>query len=274
MGGFQVNHRIRVIGLGLCGVAALASGLSADVLHLRTGGRIEGVLTRETATSLTIDVGMGQLSVPRSSVLRIERKDSALSEYRTRLTAIHPGDITAYADLARFAAGNGLRSESRLMWARVLSLDPRNVEAHLFLGHVFVDGNYVDEDQANRARGLVSFDGRWMTPAEQESLLRQRERRASDDRRVDEARRATREAEDRTRRAEAEVARASAATSSSWPAWGYGGPVLVRSPHWGGYTAGCSGAACYTVPSIWVPEPAPVATPVQHTPPLRPSSLR
>ena len=269
-----MNHRIRVVGLGLFGVAALASALSADVLHLRTGGRIEGVLTRETATSLTIDVGMGQLSVPRSSVVRIERKDSALSQYRTRLAAIHPGDVGAYADLARFAAEKGLRSESRLTWARVLSLDPRNVEAHLSLGHVLVDGNYVDEDQANRARGLVSFEGRWMTPAEQESLLRQREWRASDDRRVDEARRAAREAEDRARRAEAETERDRAAIRSSWPVWGYGSPVLVGSPHWGGYTVGCSGAACNTVPSIWVPRPAPVATPVQHTPPLRPSSLR
>ncbi|MEO8499429.1 MAG: hypothetical protein ABI565_00840 [Vicinamibacteria bacterium] len=271
-----MNHRFQAIGLGLLGLAALASAARADVLHLTSGGRLEGVLTRETATSVTIDVGMGQLSVPRSSVIRIERKGSALSEYRSRLAAVQPGDVSAYADLARFATENGLRSEARLMWARVVSLDPRNVEAHIFLGHVLVDGNYVDEGEANRARGLVSFDGRWMTPAEQYSLLRERERRADDDRRVEEARRSAREADDRARRAEAEAARArAAATNPSLPVWGYGSSILVGSPHWGGYTAGCIGVACTTVPQIWTPRPAPVMPQTPQPPPrLRPSSIR
>jgi hypothetical protein len=269
-------HRLRTIGLGLLGGFGLATVAPADVLHLATGGRVEGVVIRESATSITIDVGMGQLSLPRSSVLRVERKESALSEYRARLAAIRPGDVSAYADLARFASERGLRSESRLMWARVLSLDPRNVEAHLALGHVLIAGEYVDEDEAYRARGFVYLDGRWVTPAEQASLLWEREQRAAYDRRVDEARRTAREAEDRARRVEAEAARARAAASSaSLPVWGYGSPVLVGSPFWGGYTAGCASSACTTVPQIWAPRPAaPAPTPVQRTPPLRPSSLR
>lgn len=270
-----MKHRFRTIGLSLAG-AALASAASGDVLHLKTGGRVEGVLTRETASSITIDVGMGQLSVPRSSVLRIERKDSALSEYRTRLAAIPPGDVAACSNLARFAAENGLRSESRLMWARVLSLDPRNMEAHLALGHVLVAGEYVDEDEAYRARGFVFFEGRWMTPAEQASLLRQREQRAEDDRQVVEARRRVREAEDRARRAEAEAERSrAAAQSASAPLWGYGSPFVVGSPHWGGHGGGCvPGPGCTTIPSEPPRPPAPAPTPVQHTPSLRPSSLR
>ena len=138
-------------------------------------------------TSLTIDVGVGRISLPRSAVQRVERKESALSEYRTRLAAIEPGDVQAFAELARFAAGNGLRTEARLMWARVVSLDPNNVEGHLYLGHVLVAGRYMEQDEAQRAQGMVHFDGRWMTPGEQDSILRERERRASDDRRLDEA---------------------------------------------------------------------------------------
>lgn len=271
-------HRFRVLQTGFAGALALASACisSADVLHLKKGGRLEGVLTRETPTSLTIDVGMGQVSIPRSSVARIERKESALSEYRSRLSKIDPGDVRAYADLARFASESGLRSESRLMWARVLSLDPRNVEGHLALGHVLVAGAYMDEDEANRARGLVHFDGRWMTPAEQSSLLRQREQRATDDRRIDEARRAARDAEDRARRAEAEAARArTAAPAPGYQVWGYGSPVIVGSPYWGGYAADCSGASCSTVPQIWSrPPAAPAATPIPRAVPLRPSSVR
>ena len=269
-----MNHRFRTLGFGLLAVFALVGSTNADVLHLRTGGRVEGVLTSETATTLTLDVGMGQLTVPRDRVLRIERRESALSEYRARLAALRPGDVAACADLARFAAEHGLRSEARALWARVVSLDPRNVEAHLALGHVLVEGNYVDEAEANRARGLVYFDGRWMTPSEQDSLLRERERRADAERRVEEARRSAREAEEKAGRAEAEAARARAAASSSIPVWGYGAPVIVVSPHWGGYTAGCRGASCAVIPQIYPPRPEPAPSPARHTPPVRPSSIR
>lgn len=272
-------HRSRTFWAGLIAVATLASASSADVLYLKTGGRLEGVLTHETAASLTLDIGMGQVSVPRDSVRRIERKDSALSEYRRRLSAIAQGDVTAFADLARFAGDHGLRSESRLMWARVLSLDPRNVEGHLALGHVLMAGNYVDEAEAYRAQGFLYFEGRWMTPPEQAFLLREREQRASDDRQVDRARREARDAEERALRAEREAARAraevAAVSSVGYPVWGYGSSVIVGSRHWGGYTAGCSGLACTTVPQIWSPRPpAPVPTPLSRTPPVQPRSIR
>jgi hypothetical protein len=272
-------HRFDVLVVGLAGLFLVTGAVasSADVLHLKTGGRLEGVLVRETAATLTIDIGMGQISIPRSAVARIEERQSPLEAYRNRLAAISPGDVRAYVDLARFASSHDLRSEARLMWARVVSLDPRNVEAHLALGHVLVAGNYVDQDEAYRANGFVYYDGRWMTPAEQSYLLNEREQRFADDRRVEEARRETRAAEDRARRAEAETARArvAAENSSGYPVWGYGAAVLVGSPHWGGYTAGCSGASCYTVPQIWTQRPAtPSATPIPHAPPVRPSSIR
>lgn len=272
-------HRSRTLWLGL-GVFVL-SGVtaSADVLHLKTGGRLEGVLVAETPALLTIDVGMGRLSIPRTSVSRIERKESALSQYRARLAAMAPGDVTALADLARFAAAHGLRSESRLMWARVAALDPRNVEAHLALGHVLVNGRFVDEDEANRANGLVRFEGRWMTPAEQASLLREREQRTASERELEQARRSAREAEDRARRAEREAERARAeaqAAQSALPAWGYGTTTIFGGRHWGGgYGGGCSTVESCNVAPMWPrPPAAPVATPLPRTPPLRPSSIR
>lgn len=278
-----MNHRFRTCGLGLAGLTLLAAAASADVLHLKTGGRLEGVLVRESASSLTIDVGMGQLSVPRSTVLRIERKESALAEYRARLASIQKGDVGACADLARFAGENGLRNESRLMWARVVSLEPGNVEAHLALGHVLLGGNYVDEAEANRAQGLVHFDGRWMTPLEQASLLREREQRLDDDRRATEARRVAREEEDRERRAEAraERDRAAAAYTSGLPVWGYGGVPWVGygggygGRYDGGHGGGCVGASCSVSPPIWNPRPsAPAVYPLGPPRPIRPSSWR
>lgn len=259
----------------LTGFVGFASATFADVLHLERGGQLEGVVVRETTSMVTLDVGMGEISVPRTAIKRVERKQSPLSEFRARLAITRPSDLRASLDLARFASQNGLNSEARQMWSRVLSLDPRNVEAHLALGHVLLAGTYVDETEANRANGLVHFDGRWMTPSEQSSLLRERERRAAENEQVTRARRAARDAEDEARRARAEVARSRAAESrTTYPVWGYGGPVIVGSPHFGGYVAGCTGAACYTVPQIWpTPSTAPRTVPAPRAQPLRPSSI-
>lgn len=274
-----MNHRFRTLWLGLGILVLLSDRVSADVLHLKTGGRLEGILVAETRSLLTIDVGMGRLSIPRTSVFRIERKESALSEYRTRLASLRPGDVSALADLARFAAAQGLRSESRAMWTRVLSLNPQDAEAHLALGHVLLDGRYVDEDERNRANGLVRFEGRWMSAAEQSSLLREREQRTSNERQLEEARKASRAAEERALRAEREAERARAesrAAPSALPAWGYGATTTIGGRHWGGYTAGCSTVeSCNAVPQIWPnPKAAPLATPLPRTPPLQPSSIR
>ena len=274
-----MNHRLRTLWLGL-GVFVLSGvTVGADVLHLKTGGRLEGVLVAETPALLTIDVGMGRLSIPRTSVSRIERKESALSQYRTRLAETATGDVAALADLARFAAENGLRSESRLMWARVVALDPRHVEAHRALGHVLVNGRFVDEDEANRANGLVQFEGRWVTPVEQASLLREREQRTASEMELREARRSAREAEDRARRAEREAERARAearASQSALPIWGYGTTPIFGGRHWGsGYGAGCSTVGSCNVAPMWPQPPAvPAATPLPRTPPLKPSSIR
>ncbi len=280
--------RIRTLWSVLLIVVLFGGTAIADVLYLKKGGRLEGVLVGETATSLTIDVGVGRISLPRSAVQKVERKESALSEYRTRLAAIEPGDVQAFAELARYAAGNGLRTEARLMWARVVSLDPNNVEGHLYLGHVLVAGRYMEADEDQRAQGMVRFDGRWMTPGEQDSLLRERERRVADDRRLDEAWRAARDAEERARRAEREAERARAeAAANSAAAWGYGSTVVIGSPYGygggyggyggsygGGYGGGCGGYPCTSVPRPRHPHPQPVATPYPQIKPLRPSSIR
>ncbi len=273
-----MNRRFPARWASLVALVALASSANADVLYLLGGGHLEGVIVRETATSVTVDVGMGQVSLPRSRVAKIERKESPLSTYRSRLEAIVPGDAEAYALLARFASQNGLRTQSRQIWARVLAIDPTNVEAHLALEHVLLGGRYVDEEEAYRANGFVYFDGRWMSQAEQSSLLREGEQRRADDRRVEEARRTAREAEDRARRAEEEAMRArAAADTTAYPFWGYGygSGLVIGSPYWGGYSAGCVGVACSHPPMIRpLPHPRPAVPPWPPVVPVRPASWR
>lgn len=263
-------HRNLFIAVSL---ALLMGTANADVIHLKKGGRLEGVLISEGPTSVTLDVGMGRVSLPLTSVLRIERGASALSEFRRRLAAMQSDDLRSYIELARFASDAGLRSEAKIAWARVSALDPTNAEAHQALGHVLVSGRYVDEEEAYRERGYIQFEGRWMTPVEQASLLREREDRRSEDRRLAEAVRAAREADDRARRTEAEAARSRAAYANN-NLFPYGSSLIYGSPVWGGYPSGCGRIPCRNLRPVWhAPAPAPVATPLPHVAPVRPSSI-
>jgi hypothetical protein len=106
--------------------------------------------------------------------------------------------------------------------------------------------------------------------------------RADEERQEREARRAVREEEDRERRAEAaaerarERAHADEHLGGGYPVWGYGGnTILVGSPGWGGYTAGCSGISCYVVPPMYVQRPQPpAAVQLPRAAPVRPGSIR
>lgn len=258
-------------------IVALPNGGSADVLHLDRGGRVEGVVIEETAERITIEMGSGRLTLPRSRVLRVERAESALASLRAQASVLAPGDVNGRIALARQASENRLSALAHDLWSSVLRLDPSNAEAHRALGHVLVEGEWMDRDEAYRAQGLVPFEGQWIRPSERAQIEAVRDRAAAESRRDDESRRALRDAEERARRAEAEAARARAdamraSQSSSWGS----GPIIVGSRGWGGYTAGCIGEACNRVPQIWVPAPPahPAPPPAAARPVLRPSSIR
>jgi hypothetical protein len=105
------------------------------------------------------------------------------------------------------------------------------------VGNVLMDGRWVSEDDSYRARGYVHFEGEWMTPAEQEAILRERAAEESRDRERRESERRVREAEARAEEAEARAREAESQPVEGIPLW-YGwapgpaywpsGPVITR----------------------------------------------
>jgi hypothetical protein len=191
-------------------LAASAVPASADRVYLRGGGAIDGEVANETADAVVIDVGPGRMTLPMSRVLRIESSTSDLAVFRGRAAALAPNDAAGWTALARWARDRGLLTQAREAYERALSADPQHPEANAAVGRVLVRGRWVDEDEANRERGLVPFEGSWTTPAERDAILVERQA-ASDARRADlEAEARVREAEARARTAEAEARRAEA----------------------------------------------------------------
>jgi hypothetical protein len=236
-------------------LAAAAPWAAADEVWLKGGGRIVGEVMERRPQSVVIDVGPGTVTLPMTRVDRIVGGSSRLAEYRSRAARLNPDDVPGWLALASWADQNDLRTQARGAWEHLLSVQPGNTVAQQALGNVFQAGRWMERSDAMRARGLVEWDGEWMTPGEREARLRVQATEAATlrenaiaDARVAEAEAWAREAEARARAAEADATRADGAYDDGgiplgFGAVGYGygyggyGPGIVVGPPmqpWGG----------------------------------------
>ena len=168
--------RSHVIALALALAAAPVLG---DELVLKGGGRVTGEIVGETETEVTVDIGAGRMTVPKSSVVRVERSASPLQQYRAEAAKLAPQDVEGWRKLGRWASGQGLSKQAREAFAKVKAVAPDDPEANRALGLVQLDGHWVTEKESFTARGFVQFEGEWMTPGERQAI--QEERRASEE---------------------------------------------------------------------------------------------
>jgi hypothetical protein len=186
-----------------------ASG-GADEVHLTSGGVVRGVIVEQTDETVVVETGPGRVTLHRSRIARVVESSSPLQTFHERAAGVPPGDVEALARLARWAQEQALATQARATWRRVLGLDPDHADANAALGRVVLDGVWMDETEAYRARGYVRYRGRWVTPAEHEALVRQEESEALAASASGEAELRVREAEARAREAEARAREAEA----------------------------------------------------------------
>jgi len=221
------------IGLVATGLAAAAA--TPDEIFLRNGGHVSGVVVERTRDAIVVETGPGRVTLSMALVQKVVEGRSALEAYHERAAALDPGDVEGWGLLAGWAAERDMLTQSREAWQRVLAADPSHPQANAALGRVEVDGTWMGEAEAYRTRGYVSFEGRWVTPAEHEALVRERAAEEASERETREAGLRVREAEARAREAEA---RAREAETAAQPVdggipygWGWGGGGgLVMSP--------------------------------------------
>ena len=214
----------------LCLVPTLAS---ADEVLLRGGGKVSGVIVERTATSVAVEVGPGLVTLPLSRVLSIQEGPSALATYRERASHLAAGDVAGWLALGRWARHQELSTQSREAFMHALAADPASGDANEALGRVLLGDRWVSAEEGYRARGLVYFNGRWVTPAEEEAMLREAEAEeaASRIRQEDDAR--AREAEARAREAEARAQAAEAEAAYGGMGLGYGAVGIPYLPYGG-----------------------------------------
>jgi hypothetical protein len=218
--------------------ALLAGRAAADDVYLKSGGQLSGRIVSRTATSIEVDIGAGLITVPTSSVVRVQEGRSALQDFEERAAGLAPGDAAGWVALGDWASSRGLGTQARQAYQRALAAAPNDPRANAALGRVQVDGNWVSEEEGYRARGYVQFEGDWITPAEHEAILRERASEEAQARQRKEAEARVRAAEERADEAEKRAKEAEAKAEETqglplWYGWGAGpvawptGPIVV-----------------------------------------------
>ncbi len=90
-------------------VLALAAIATADVVHLKNGGRVEGRVT-EDGDTVRVELSTGTLTFPLKSVDRIERKETHEERLRKAVLELGPEDSERALELVAEADAAGLTS--------------------------------------------------------------------------------------------------------------------------------------------------------------------
>jgi hypothetical protein len=81
--------------------------------------------------------------------------------------------------MAEWCRERKLRDEARQHWERILELQPNHDEARAALGFRQNDGQWMTRDDVMASRGMVQYEGRFVTPQHVELLDRQKELKES-----------------------------------------------------------------------------------------------
>ncbi len=140
----------------------VAPAMLGDIFHLEGGGRLEGTLEQEIDGNYRIRTTVGIVTVPASSVERIEEAETPLDEYE-RLRDQTAGTPEAQVQLAEWCAEQGLRGQRRQHLRRAIELDPNCEPARLALGYVrvgelWVDGRKVTQREEKAAAAAEAED--------------------------------------------------------------------------------------------------------------------
>lgn len=170
--------------------------LSADVVHLKNGRSIEGIVLEESADQVMIKLAYGEIGLPRSSILEIVRGESALAEYleHREMLVQHGASAAEWLALAWWADDHGLGHSCREASLVAARLEP-GLEglAPLMRTHGYVfDPDlavWMPYDESMRRQGFVLSGDRWLSPAEamaesraEEDSVRQRQEQQRQDR--------------------------------------------------------------------------------------------
>lgn len=160
----------------------LAGQLFADVFELKAGGRVQGRMVdseSDDKSEYVIELaGGGRVTIPRSQVDRVDSISEVEAEYE-KLARSSPDTVETHWKLVEWCREKKLTAHVKQHLARILELDPNHEEARTASGFRQQNGEWVTRDDVMAARGMVLYEGQYVTPQHVELLERQKNVKAT-----------------------------------------------------------------------------------------------
>jgi hypothetical protein len=157
-----------------------STGSSADVVELHNGWHFRGEAVERTDKVVRWKLSDGKVvEIATHEIKSIRRDEKLFIEATRRRQLLEYTDCDGHYSLASWCLERGLLEPGRELLAHVLELDPNHAAARSMLGYQLIDGQWLDQEAAQRARGLIQHRGVWMTPEQAETDRQLRLRLAS-----------------------------------------------------------------------------------------------
>jgi hypothetical protein len=160
-------------------LCAWSAAALADVFIYKDGRSVEGTLVEETATTVKVRTGAGEIVIQRSDLKEIQKRKTLSEEFAEREAAAKTAED--FFQLGEWAQKKKLKGSSTKAYQRAIELDPQHAGARKALGFVLYKGEWLtvaerdkrahaDEEAEMLARGFVRYGERWVTPDEKAKL--------------------------------------------------------------------------------------------------------
>jgi hypothetical protein len=175
--------KIPIAALCLALGTGTGSASRGDVLELANGGRVEGRLAKASdgnRTNVVIELAAGgTLVIPRSQIARVDSTSEAEAEY-AELARTSADTVEAHWKLAQWCRERKLRPLAQKHLTRILELEPNHEQARALLGFRRNDGQWMTRDEVMASRGMVLYDGKYVTRQHVELLEKMKAAKVSD----------------------------------------------------------------------------------------------
>ena len=174
LGGLGLLPRA-LLGLISTSVLMTASMVWADVLILKSGGRIQGEclnVDQRPRDEYVVRTRDGvRLILAAAQVMEVIRERPALDDY-ARIAPAYANTPEDQWQLAEWCRERHLGSRRQTHLRRILELDPHDLRARRSLGYRKLGGHWYTEPEWMRHQGYRFHQGRWRLPQEIELSAR------------------------------------------------------------------------------------------------------
>lgn len=159
-------------------VVAVAQKLLADTIKLEGGRTIRGQILEEKSTKdklvIKLQVGNAEVTIERSQIQEIIVEKSPKEQY-DEIKGQYEQTAEDQFKLALWCEEHKLLKQRKAHLEKTLELDPDHIQAREKLGYVKRDGKWMTANELKEAKGLIRYNGRYVTPQEKE-ILEQKKR--------------------------------------------------------------------------------------------------